>query len=234
MLFVAAVHGDAVVELDKMSHKEWVQSDRVVMIEYYAPWCGHCKALAPEYEAAAKRLAKDRPPMRLGKLDASGDLSEIAIDVGVEGFPTLLVWQKGQSQPYAGERTASAIVSTMRTVNGQVGETFKLFDLIQELDADAGATGTDLVREALQLDKKQALAKTKPQGLTALSIAPSKDIAELLLNAGADVNAKDAAGFTPLLNRCARDRTSMPRTARGVLWHTRTLATSSTRLLLKV
>lgn len=47
---------EEVVSLTKETFDEFVSSRPLVLAEFYAPWCGHCKQLAPEYEKAAKRL----------------------------------------------------------------------------------------------------------------------------------------------------------------------------------
>ena len=73
----------------------------VLLIEFYAPWCGHCKSLAPEYEAAANLLAFDGHEGVLAKLDATASKSEI---VGVKGYPTMLLFRGAENiGPYEGE-----------------------------------------------------------------------------------------------------------------------------------
>lgn len=77
----------------------------------FAPWCGHCKALAPEYEEAATTL-KDKD-VALAKVDCTEN-QDLCQTYGVEGYPTLKVFRGSQNiQPYSGPRKAQAIVSYM-------------------------------------------------------------------------------------------------------------------------
>ncbi len=59
------------------------------MVEFYAPWCGHCKALKPEYAKASQRLSRNN--VALGKVDASVE-EALARRFSVEGFPVLKVF----------------------------------------------------------------------------------------------------------------------------------------------
>ena len=54
---------------ETFEHHTW--ANPVVMVEFYAPWCGHCKELAPEYERAARSLEREGHAGVLAKVDAS-------------------------------------------------------------------------------------------------------------------------------------------------------------------
>jgi protein disulfide-isomerase A6 len=89
---------DDVVELDdKTIMSEVMGSTDGWMVEFYAPWCGHCAKLAPDYKKTAKAV-KDY--VKVGALDAD-KYKDIAGGFGVKGFPTIRVFNKpGQMNPY--------------------------------------------------------------------------------------------------------------------------------------
>lgn len=59
-----------------------------------APWCGHCKALAPEYSKAAALLAAESAAVTLAKVDGPAE-PELTKEFGVVGYPTLKFFQNG-------------------------------------------------------------------------------------------------------------------------------------------
>ena len=88
-------------------------------LKFYAPWCGHCKNLAPEYARAAEVFKDSGALVTIAKLDADAH-KEMATKYEVKGFPTLKWFPKGSLTPvdYEGERSAEALVDY---VNAQTG-----------------------------------------------------------------------------------------------------------------
>ena len=88
-----------------------INSNEFWIIEFYAPWCGHCKSLAPEFEKVAKAL---KGIVKVGAVDMTVHKS-FGERYGVKGFPTLKIFGANKSSPtdYNGGRTASAIVDTL-------------------------------------------------------------------------------------------------------------------------
>ncbi|XP_010554555.1 PREDICTED: protein disulfide isomerase-like 1-3 [Tarenaya hassleriana] len=109
-LFPAVDEKDVVV-LTKENFTGFVGNNSFVMVEFYAPWCGHCQALAPEYAAAATEL---KGVAALAKLDAT-EAGELAQKYEVQGFPTVFLFVDGEVQKtYEGERTKDAIVTWVK------------------------------------------------------------------------------------------------------------------------
>ena len=100
--------GGPVVLLNKNNWKEEViKSDSLWLVEFYAPWCGHCKSLAPSWELAAKQL---KGVVKVGAVDMTTD-QEVGAPYDVKGFPTLKFFGFDKNKPddYNGGRDADSI-----------------------------------------------------------------------------------------------------------------------------
>ena len=99
----------------KSFKKEVLDNDNDVMLVFYAPWCGHCKKLLPEYEKAANKLKEKNPKLILAKMDATENEVE---SVEVTGFPTIKFYpgNKKDKRPmdYSGDRTLEGILKYLK------------------------------------------------------------------------------------------------------------------------
>jgi len=105
---------EAVIVVVGETFEEVVLNDEHdVLIEFYAPWCGHCKSLAPEYLKAAESL-KEVKNLVIAKCDSTANEIE---GVNIQGYPTIKFYpahNKGSPKDFDGERNADGIAKWLR------------------------------------------------------------------------------------------------------------------------
>ncbi|CAG2177964.1 unnamed protein product [Oppiella nova] len=145
-----------VLDLSSGDFKATVGQHDTILVEFFAPWCGHCKRLAPEYETAATSLKNNDPPVPLAKVDCTTDAGkDICSEYGVTGYPTLKIFKGGDfASEYGGPREADGIVKYMRS---QVGPASRLVESRAKLEEALSKAKEVIVLGVFEKDDKSAV-----------------------------------------------------------------------------
>ncbi|EOA87421.1 hypothetical protein ACJQWK_10366 [Exserohilum turcicum] len=109
-----------IVFLDDKSFKEKVGKDQHVLVAFTAPWCGHCKTLAPIWETLANDFINE-PNVLIAKVDAEAENAKaLAQEQGISSYPTIKYFPKGSTEPlpYTGARDEKAFIEFLNTNTG--------------------------------------------------------------------------------------------------------------------
>ncbi|OAA61113.1 disulfide isomerase [Niveomyces insectorum RCEF 264] len=139
-----------------------IGGDKSVLVAFTAPWCGHCKALAPTWEKLATDFANEEGVV-VAKVDAEGETSKKTAQAqGVTSYPTIKFFAKGskEGEPYAGGRSEDDLVQflnenagTHRKAGGRLDTTAGLILALDEVVAKFTNGQLDLKAAASQVKK---------------------------------------------------------------------------------
>nr|ACU19398.1 unknown [Glycine max] len=102
-----------VLVLDESNFDSAIASFDHILVDFYAPWCGHCKRLSPELDAAAPVLATLKEPIIIAKVDADKH-TRLAKKYDVDAYPTILLFNHGVPTEYRGPRKADLLVRYLK------------------------------------------------------------------------------------------------------------------------
>mmetsp|Transcript_14416 Transcript_14416/g.16145 ORF Transcript_14416/g.16145 Transcript_14416/m.16145 type:complete len:451 (+) Transcript_14416:102-1454(+) len=138
-----------------------------VFIKLYAPWCGHCKQMAPDWEKLHEEWA-DHPIASIFEVDCTDDVGgdDLCEDMGVEGFPTVLWGNPAAPEKYEGDRdyaTMTAFVKefvtqpvcSLANLDSCSEEKKKVLELVSGYDDDKLQAAMQTIADAVKVAEKK-------------------------------------------------------------------------------
>eukprot|EP00879_Flechtneria_rotunda_P002799 GHRR01003008.1.p1 GENE.GHRR01003008.1~~GHRR01003008.1.p1 ORF type:complete len:358 (+),score=133.02 GHRR01003008.1:179-1252(+) len=114
-----------VVVITQKNFDDVVKKSKFALVEFYAPWCGHCQKLKPEYAKAATAVKSYDDKIVVGKVDATVE-SDLGQKFGVQGYPTLKWFVDGElASDYSGPRDADGIARWIKKKTGPAAATIE-------------------------------------------------------------------------------------------------------------
>ena len=114
-----------------------VDGSKNVFVQFFAPWCGHCKTLAPEWDVVASSFSQISDTL-VAKVNAD-KYKALASKYEISGFPTIKFFSKGSASvkdTYMGERTAESMVEYLNKETGNEVLVFRPPEITTTLDDD--------------------------------------------------------------------------------------------------
>ena len=99
----------SVVKITKESYDSVIATDKPVLIDFYADWCGPCRMVSPIVDA----IAEEHPEYVVGKINVDSE-GELAVKFGIMSIPTLIVLKNGEvTEQVAGARPKAQILAML-------------------------------------------------------------------------------------------------------------------------
>ena len=112
LVSIALLAMQGVVELTSENWDSLVtNSGKNAFVKFYAPWCGHCKALKPDWDRLGEQFADESQNVLVGDVDCTGSGKTLCETHGVKGYPTLKTFWKQTDDDYGGKRDFESLVA---------------------------------------------------------------------------------------------------------------------------
>jgi protein disulfide-isomerase-like protein len=161
---LAPVQADHVISLTQQNFEESTSKGRW-LLNFHAPWCTHCKRLAPVYDKVAKHFHEDgTSDVHVAKIDATSEM-DLAERFDISGYPSIVLYQGGEVFHHKGHRTFDAIVAFVERHNPQTSKPVGA-GKADKTSADMAALGTralELAQQARDYVRQVFTTLTIPQ-----------------------------------------------------------------------
>jgi len=148
---------DRVLTLTHSNFTEAIESNRMVLVSFYAPWCGYCKSLMAELHKVASDLPNMNIDGRIAVVDATlDDNSALASAEGVNGFPSMILYRHGKRHSdFLGQRSRLTVLEYLKKRMGPPAIAVSSVKELQEY--------VEVLKINADIDVQSLLAKNRMQ-----------------------------------------------------------------------
>jgi len=144
---------EGVYVLTDKNYDDAVKEFKYMLVYFYAPWCGHCKAFGPEYVKGSQILKEKDSEIVFAKVDGT-EQEELRDKMEVKGYPTLYFYRQGEPVKYKGGRMAQEMVDWVEKKIGPEAE-----PLQTAADVDEAVDNSEVVVVGFFKDQQSDVAK---------------------------------------------------------------------------
>ena len=156
--------------LTSSNFNSFLNDHPIVFVKFYAPWCGHCKKMTPEYQRLVLRTSSQKNGIPVVKVDATKE-QDLATKYGIKGYPMLKLFKNGEIIDYKGPRVETYMYNFIMRESGDLVKQINSREELQEFQKNTLAVLYVLSEHnQTALDELTEMAKNMPDMLFAYSV----------------------------------------------------------------